>query len=72
MRCDCERRGHSRSRVRGILAFPADRHGALVIERCDACERFYSDEAASIYYSTRKGGTLRYGPHARSIIWKPC
>jgi hypothetical protein len=43
----------------------------LVIERCDACERFHCDEAAAIHYATWRGGTLRYGPGAKRILWTP-
>jgi hypothetical protein len=71
MGCDCERKGVVRSGIKGILVGPADNQGALVIERCDACERFHCDEAAAIYYSTKRGGALRYGSGAKRILWTP-
>jgi hypothetical protein len=71
MGCECERKGLIHSGIRGILACPADKHGALVIERCDACERFHCDEAAAIHYATWRGGHLRYGPRAKRILWTP-
>jgi hypothetical protein len=71
MGCGCERKGSIRSGIKGILACPADNQGALVIERCDTCERFHCDEAAAIHYATWRGGTLRYAARAKRILWTP-
>jgi hypothetical protein len=71
MGCECERKGFVHSGIKGILAGSADKHGALVIERCDACERFHCDEAAAIHYATRRGGYLCYGSRAKRILWTP-
>ena len=47
-KCDCEKPGHFRSGVPGILAHVEN--GRLAtdskVERCDACERFATDQAA--------------------------
>jgi uncharacterized protein YbaR (Trm112 family) len=69
MGCECERKGAVYSGIKEILACPADKQGALVIERCDACKRFHCDEAAAIHYATCKGGTLRYVTRAKRILW---
>lgn len=71
MGCECERKGYIRSGIKGILACLANNQGVLVIERCDACERFHCDEAAAIHYATWRGGTLRYSPGAKGILWTP-
>ncbi len=72
MKCDCERPGFTRAGIKGILACSSDIRGALVIERCDLCERFECDEVAAIYYATKRGGTLRYSTRANMIVWRPC
>lgn len=71
MGCECERKGFVRSGIKGILACRADKHGTLVIERCDACERFHCDEAAAIHYEALRGGRLRFGSRATRILWTP-
>ncbi len=44
--------------------------GRRYVERCDACERFVSDECAALEYAKIKGGGCRYDQH-RKIIWAP-
>ena len=72
MKCCCEDTGTVRSGIKGILIGPLSNTGRkYVIERCDTCERFDSDEAAAIHYATTRGGTVRYsrcGNRPR-IIW---
>lgn len=74
MKCCCEDAGTVRSGINGILGCPTSKaESGLVIERCDACERFDSDEAAAIHYATARGGVVRYsrcGNRLR-IIWSP-
>lgn len=75
MKCECEQKGYVRSGIKGILACPLGGAGRLCIERCDSCERFDCDEAAAIYFATRRGGTLRYDARRKGrqmrIIWAP-
>ncbi len=71
MKCECEKPGYVRSGIRGILSCPAGKRGELTIERCDTCERFDCDEAAAIYFSTKRGGTLRYDGRQMRVIWAP-
>jgi hypothetical protein len=74
MKCCCEEAGTVRSGLRGILACPLnDRARNHVIERCDACERFDSDEAAAIFFATLRGGSLRYSKlcNRLRILWSP-
>jgi hypothetical protein len=70
MMCVCEESGEVRSAVRGILAGPPNNRGNRVIERCDTCKRFSSDEAAGLWYARAKGGTSRYsyGRQTR-VLW---
>jgi len=70
MRCCCEDQGAVRTGIKGILAYPSDRLLPKVIERCDACERFHSDEAAALHYVTIRGGVARYDKRSR-VIWLP-
>jgi hypothetical protein len=70
MRCSCENQGAVRSGIRGVLAYPSDRLVPKIIERCDTCERFHSDEAAGLYYVTIRGGVARYDRRSR-VIWSP-
>jgi hypothetical protein len=69
-RCECERPGTINSGVRGIVAGPPDRFGRRVVERCDICEQFCSDEAAGLEYSRVKGGGCRYDKYQR-VLWIP-
>lgn len=74
MKCCCEEVGTVRSGVRGILACPLnERAKSRVIERCDACERFDSDEAAAIFFTTLRSGSLRYSKlrNRVRILWLP-
>jgi len=74
MKCCCEDVGVVRSGIRGILACPLnERSQRRVIEKCDACERFASDEAAAIYFATLRGGAVRYSRFRNQlrIIWSP-
>jgi hypothetical protein len=74
MKCCCEDAGTLRSGVMGILACPLNRTKlTYVIERCDACERFDSDEAAAIQYATARGGTVRYSrcDDRLRVLWSP-
>jgi hypothetical protein len=74
MKCCCESKGTVRSGIRGILAcFLRERSRSLVIERCDACERFDSDEAAAIFFATLRGGAIRYNKRQNRtrIVWSP-
>ncbi len=69
-RCDCERPGTTNSGVQGIVAGPPDELGRRRVERCDACGRFYSDEAAGLEYARLKGGGCRYDRQQR-VLWTP-
>jgi hypothetical protein len=70
MRCDCERPGVTYSGVRGILAGPPNHLGQRFVERCDACERFASDERAALEYARLKGGGCQYD-RRRCMLWTP-
>lgn len=70
MRCECEEPGAVYSGLKGILAGPPDKTGRRYIERCDACERFHSDDAAGLEYARAKGGGCRYGERRR-VRWSP-
>jgi hypothetical protein len=74
MKCCCQEEGFVRSGIRGILKCRSSRSlPRYVIERCDTCQRFRSDEAAAIYYATVRGGNVRYvryGSESR-VIWSP-
>jgi hypothetical protein len=70
MRCCCEEAGALRSGVRGIVAGPADKSGRRIVERCDVCLRFPSDEAAGLWLVTVKGGVARYDKS--KVVWSPC
>ncbi len=70
MICVCEENGAVRSGIRGILAGPVNKHGCRIVEKCDACNRFSSDEAAGLWYARTKGGTSCYDKHTR-VIWCP-
>ena len=73
MKCCCEDEGTIRSGIRGILAGPPDAAGRRVMERCDTCERFDSDEAAAIYFATKRGGAVRYSGNGirLRVLWLP-
>ena len=68
MRCECQKQGIVNSGVNGILVGAPDATGQRYVERCDACERFYSDEAAGLEYARIKGGGCRYDKHQR-VLW---
>ncbi len=70
MRCECQKPGAVYSGVTGILAGAPDEVGRRYIERCDACERFHSDEAAGLEYARTKGGGCRYDDCQR-VLWTP-
>ena len=71
MKCCCEdKRMALFSGVKGILLSPRDGRTPRAIERCDACERFPSDEAAGIQYATIKGGRVRYDKQL-TVLWTP-
>jgi hypothetical protein len=42
----CQLEGYSDLRVPGILLSPLPAHCGFIVERCDSCERYASDEAA--------------------------
>lgn len=69
-RCECEKPGTVSSGLRGILAGPPDKQGRRFIERCDACERFYSDEGAGLEYARIKGGGSGYAGR-QQVLWTP-
>jgi hypothetical protein len=74
VKCCCEDAGTVRSGIKGILVCPLSDTGRThVIERCDACERFNSDEVAAVHYATEKGGMVRYSIFVNRlrIIWSP-
>lgn len=56
--------------MEGVIAGPPDKLGRRVIERCDSCECFSTDEAAALGYVTSKGGVARYDAAYR-VIWRP-
>jgi hypothetical protein len=66
-RCECERPGSINSGVQGIVAGPPDKVGRRYVERCDACERYYSDEAAGLEYARVMGGGCGYDKHQHVI-----
>jgi hypothetical protein len=70
MKCVCEKSGVVRSGIRGILAGPPNKRGCRIVERCDACTRFSSDEVAGLWYAWAIGGTSRYDKQTR-VIWCP-
>lgn len=70
MRCECEKPGTLYSGVIGILAGMPDSSGKRYVERCDACERFHSDEAAGLEYAQTKGGGSKYDVRKR-VFWTP-
>jgi hypothetical protein len=69
-RCDCEKAGAVRSGVPGIVAGVQDSRGRRLVERCDACERFESDEAAGMEYARIQGGGSSYD-HNKKVLWTP-
>lgn len=69
-RCCCEKPGALYSGIPGIVASPADKMGRRCIERCDACERFYCDEAAGLHYARVRGGDCSYEADDR-VVWIP-
>jgi len=68
--CVCEQDGTVCSGVRGILAGPPTKKGCRVVEKCDSCDTFSSDEAAGLWYAKLKGGASRYDKRTR-VIWCP-
>lgn len=68
-RCVCLDRGLVNSGLRGVLAGPI-RGGARIIERCDACETYPSDETAALAYSSVFSGSCRYSADLR-VLWFP-
>lgn len=69
MGCCCEQKYAAvYSGISGIIMGPPNQHAPRVIERCDACGRFPSDEAAAVYYVTVMGGTVRYDEQLR-VTW---
>lgn len=70
MRCECQKPGVLCSGVIGILSSAPDKLGRRYIERCDACERFRSDEAAGLEYARIKGGGCQYDERQR-VLWTP-
>ena len=69
-KCACQEPGEIRSAIPGILTGPPSRDGSRVVERCDLCERFQSDDSAGIMYATLVGGQVSYDKQLR-VIWKP-
>lgn len=70
MKCSCQQKGATRSGMAGVIAGPPGKLGRRVIERCDSCERFSTDEAAALRYVTSKGGVAYYDAACR-VIWRP-
>jgi len=74
MKCCCEDNGTVRSGIKGILVGPlSSTRRSQIIERCDACERFDSDEAAAIHYAMARGGTVHYSKcrNRLRVLWSP-
>ena len=70
MICVCQERGVVCSGIRGILAGSPNKQGSRIIEKCDACNRFLSDEAAGLWYATARGGASHYDKQTR-VLWCP-
>jgi hypothetical protein len=70
MRCCCEEPGAIRSGLRGVLAGPSSNSGRRIVERCDTCRRFPSDEAAALWLARVRGGVARYDKSR--VVWSPC
>ena len=70
MTCVCEESGVVRSGIRGILSGPPTKYGCRIMEKCDACNLYSSDEAAGLWYARANGGTSRYDKRTR-VIWCP-
>jgi hypothetical protein len=66
----CRDPGSFNCGLTGILAgLPYD-NGLRYIERCDACERFDSDETACRAYALVHGGSCFYDFDLR-VVWIP-
>lgn len=68
--CVCTEAGVFNSGIAGILLGLARVDGSRLIERCDSCERFNSDDAACIAFARAHGGTCRFGTDLR-VVWAP-
>ena len=66
-KCVCQDTGDIHSGIPGILISLADAAGNRVVERCDACQRYYSDESACMAYSTLIGGRALYDKKGRAM-----
>ena len=69
-RCGCRQPGTLNCGLPGILAGLPDENGLRYIERCDACERLDSDEAAGKEYARVYGGWCGYDLDVR-VVWIP-
>ncbi len=69
-RCVCLEPGVLKSGIRGALAWPPYDNGVRHIERCDACERFPSDEVACKAYARVHGGWCGYD-FSLKVVWVP-
>ena len=68
--CVCVHPGFFKSGLRGVLAGPPRENGVRLIERCDTCERFQSDEHACLVYARVHGGWCGYNSDLK-VIWIP-
>jgi hypothetical protein len=69
-RCVCQDRGSFECGIPGILAGLPFQDGVRYIERCDACERFASDDDAGFEYVRLKGGLCVLDCEKR-MVWIP-
>ena len=68
--CGCEEPGPFNCGLLGILAGLPQKKGHRYIERCDMCERYYSDESACRVYAGIMDGRCSHDRQGK-VIWIP-
>lgn len=68
--CECEEPGMFNSGIPGILAGLPQDNGCRYVERCDLCERFYSDKGACEEFARIRRGRCGYDPDG-IVVWFP-
>ena len=66
--CACQRPGPYYSGLPGILVGALRRRRFRIVERCDTCERFVSDEEAGEVYAAANSGSVRCNCRGRIIF----
>ena len=65
--CECEEAGTFNSGIKGTLVGALQDGNWRYVERCDACERFESDDEACAHYTSVLGGRCSHDLEGRAL-----